>query len=244
VTAPALTPSTHREAGLARRAVVIVLALALLAGAAVWWFVLRDDAPPPAALGGCAVADDGEGPEAPEGTWRVRAGEGEPDAGFVGYRVDEQFGGETVTKTAVGRTSDVDGTMVVTREGVSEVAVVAHLASLRSDRTARDTALHTKGLETDTFPDARFTLTEPVDLTELPARGTPIDAVATGTLELHGEEHEVAVPIEACWTGPTIRLSGSTPIVFADYGMERIETPIVSTADHGVMELELVFEPG
>jgi polyisoprenoid-binding protein YceI len=161
----------------------------------------------------------------------------------VGYRVDERFGGETVTKTAAGRTGDVEGSFVVAGDTVTDTEVIADLTSLRSDRTARDSALRTKGLETERFPEARFTLTEPIDLAGTPEQGASIEAVAIGTLELHGEERDVQLPIEACWTGPTIRLSGSAPIMFADYGIEQIETPIVETADHGVLEFELVFTP-
>jgi hypothetical protein len=52
------------------------------------------------------------------------------------------------------------------------------------------------------------------------------------------------VPIEACWTGPTIRMSGSLPVVLADYDIPPVETPIVEIDDHGELEFELTFVPG
>jgi polyisoprenoid-binding protein YceI len=241
VTGRSPAATAHPEAGLARRVVLGGLAVLILAAGATWWLVLRDDAPPPAALGDCAPPPDGESTSTPEGTWLVDAGD--PEAVFVGYRIEERFGGETVTKTAVGRSGSVEGQVVVEQQAVTDVSVVAQLDELRSDRTARDTALHTKGLETDLFPEARFTLTEPIPLRSLPDRGATIDASATGVLELHGRERAIELPIEACWTGPTIRLSGSAPIVLADYGMEQIETPIVEIADHGELEFELVLTP-
>ena len=67
--------------------------------------------------------------------------------------------------------------------------------------------------------------------------------MATGTLELHGQTKTVEIPIDACWTGPTIRLSGRAPILFSDYGIDPIHTPIVDIADHGDLELRLVFTP-
>ncbi|MEQ1786311.1 MAG: YceI family protein [Acidimicrobiales bacterium] len=232
----------HPEAGLVRRLVVVILAVVLLCGAGVWWFVLRDDAPPPAALGDCASPAASDAPDTPDGRWSLEP-DPEREAVFVGYRIEERFGGETVTKTATGRTSDVEGSLVVTDGEVTEASIVAHLDSLRSDRTARDSAMRRRGLETDTFPEARFTLTAPIVLASAPTVGSATDAVATGTLELHGEQAEVDVPIEACWTGPTIKLSGSAPVVLADYGIEQVQTPIVDIADHGELEFELVFTP-
>ena len=51
------------------------------------------------------------------------------------------------------------------------------------------------------------------------------------------------MPVEACWTGATIRVSGSAPIVLADYGIDQVETPIVEIDDHGSLEFELTFVP-
>ena len=229
------------QAGFARRLALALIAVLVAAGGGLWWFVLRDDAPPPAALGDCAPPGDGTSPPTADGTWTIRPGAA--DTGFVGYRVDERFGGETLTKTATGRTGDIEGSLVVDGATVRDTTVVAQLDTLRSDRTARDSALRTKGLETSRFPEARFTLTEPIALAADPSRGASIDAVATGTLELHGQQRAVRVPIEACWTGPTIQLSGSAPIVLADFGIDQIQTPIVDIADHGELEFELIFTP-
>ena len=142
---------------------------------------------------------------------------------------------QTLTRT--------DTAIEVTDEAVTAATVVAHVDRLQSNRTARDTAIQTKGLETDEFPTATFTLTDPIPLRGSPAKGERVHAVATGTLELHGEEQPLEIPIDACWTGPTIRLSGSAPITFADYGIEPIHTPIVEIADQGQLELTLVFTP-
>jgi polyisoprenoid-binding protein YceI len=232
----------HPESGLVRGLVLGLLLLVVLAGAGFWWFVLREDAPERASLGDCAPpADSDGGPATIEGAWTIQAGD--PETVFVGYRIDERFGGETISKEAAGRTGDVTGSLSSDGTTVTEATVVAQLGSLQSNRTARDTALRTKGLETDTFPEARFTLTEPIPL-EAPAAGQAVEANAAGTLELHGTERDVVVPVEACWTGPTIRMSGSLPVVLADYGIPQVETPIVDIEDRGELEFELTFVPG
>lgn len=228
-------------AGRARTFVLAALVLVLAAGGALWWFFLRDDAPEEAKLeqADCAVVDGG--PETPDGTWEVQAGP--VDEGFVGYRIEELFGGETIKKTAVGRTADVSGTMTVDGSAISDVTIDADLSTLASGRTARDSKMRTDGLETDEFPDAAFTSTEPATIPAAPATGRAVKATVTGDLELHGETRSVRVPVEACWTGTTIRVSGSAPVVLADYGIEQVETPIVEIDDHGSFEFELTFVP-
>ena len=77
---------------------------------------------------------------------------GTVEEGFVGYRIQELFGGETIKKTAVGRTPDVTGSMTVAGTSISEVTIEADMTTLASDRTARDTKMTTDGLETERLP--------------------------------------------------------------------------------------------
>lgn len=219
-----------------------LLVVVIAAGAAFWWFVLRDDAPERAALGDCAAPTNAAAVDTVDGVWRVQADD--PESVFVGYRIDERFGGETISKEAAGRTGDIEGDLAIDGSTVTDASIVAQLDSLTSNRTARDTALRTKGLETETFPEAKFTLAEAIELPDVAEVGVPTEANATGTLELHGTERDVIIPIDACWTGPTIRLSGSAPIILADYGIPQIETPIVDIDDRGELEFELTFVPG
>src|SRR5688500_12734597 len=122
-------------------AVVVVLALG---GAGVWWFVLRDDAPPPPELG-AACEDAAEGLPAP-GSWTLEGGD--PESGYVGYRVDELFGGDTIKKAAVGRTPAISGSLTLDGTSVTAVDVVADLSELASDQGRRDQYIAANGLET------------------------------------------------------------------------------------------------
>ncbi|HEX5614564.1 MAG TPA: YceI family protein [Acidimicrobiia bacterium] len=223
---------------LAKVVIVLVVLLAALAGA-FWWFVLRDDAPPEAALPDRTVAttsDDAE-PQSPDGTWTVQTG----DDVFVGYRIEEQFAGDTITSTAVGRTAVVSGSLVVTGTEVTAVDIEADTTALESDASRRDGFIRDRGLETTAFPTASFRLTEPIDLGGPPELGAVVAATATGELELHGVAREVQIAVEARWNGDTIDVSGSLPIVLADYDIERISIPFVTVAEDGVLELQLTF---
>lgn len=231
-------------AGRARTLVLAVLVVLIALGAGVWWLVLRDDAPDEASLRERRGSTEA-GPSTPDGRWKVQdAGATTGDAqAFVGYRIRELFGGATVKRTATGRTKDVTGTLVVSGREVTAAMITAKTGTLESNRTARDTYIQTHGLDTDTFPEARFTLGPRIELPSDPTKGTVMKVTARGTLDLHGQEQDVSVPIEARWNGSTIDISGSIPIKLADYGIDVLSTPVVKIDDRGTLEFQLTFVP-
>lgn len=216
----------------------------VVAGVGLWWFVLRDTAEPEASVEAVGASDGdeaaGDAPDSLDGEWVVRQG----DTVFVGYRVTELIAGDTVDRTATGRTPEVEGSMTIDGDTISEASVTADLTQLESDRDRRDSALRTRGLETARFPDGTFELTEPITLPSAPEVGETVAATAVGDLTIHGETAPVEVELEAVWDGPTIAVAGSTQIAFADFGMDAIEIAgFVSTDDEGIMELQLSFVP-
>src|SRR5262245_35312624 len=129
-------------------AVLVVLAVG---GFAFWQLFLRDDAPPPAALpersGTSAAPGATIAPGAVDGAWTVQ-----PSTDVcVGYRMQEQFGGDTFKKTAVGRTPAVTGTMQIDGGKVTATSISADLTQLSSAQARRDRYIQTHGLETTTF---------------------------------------------------------------------------------------------
>jgi polyisoprenoid-binding protein YceI len=156
---------------------LVVVVVAAVAAVGVWYVALRDTAPPPADLAALDAAaqsrgtDGGAGaggaePAGADGTWLVA----DDDAVFAGYRIEEIFAGETIKKTAVGRTSDVTGTLTVDGRRIESVDVEVDTTTLRSDSERRDQFIGNRGLQTDVFPQATFTLTEPLDLPGAPGR--------------------------------------------------------------------------
>lgn len=220
----------------------VVVAAVVVAG--VWWLLGGGDAPPPASLpdrptASGTTAAPSAGGEGPSGTWTVVRGERDV---FVGYRVREQFAGELVEQTAVGRTRDVTGTLVLDGRRVTEVEVVADLKNLVSDRSRRDSSLRIRGLETDDFPTATFRLSTPIELPVEPAVGEPVAVTAEGDLTLHGTTRSVSVPLEARWNGDTIDVAGGTTLRLADFGIDVIDNAVVRIAPEGELELQLTFE--
>jgi polyisoprenoid-binding protein YceI len=218
---------------LGRRLLVVAVVVVVLTASGVWWFFLRDDAPPPATLHACG--DTGQAVDA-EGTWEVVAG----DDVFVGYRIDEKFGGDTLSRTVVGRTPDVTGSMRVEGDRVTEATFEADLASLASDEPRRDAYLGDHALEIADHPTATFTLTEPISLPDVGV-GDGVEVDAVGTLELHGTTLDVTIPLDACLTDAAgVQVAGSLPVVLADYGIETPDIPgLVRVEEQGELELQL-----
>jgi polyisoprenoid-binding protein YceI len=182
-----------------------------------------------------------------DGSWKVDtsiASSTDSTKSFVGYRVQEtlaSIGGNI----AVGRTPNVSGTMTIGGTQVTEATIEADLTALASDDPRRDGQLRQRGIQTDQFATATFTLTSPIDLGSVPADGQEVKVTANGQLTLHGVTKDVQIPLTAKLSGGVIAVTGSLPITFADYGVQAPTSfAVVSIEDHGTMELQLFFTKG
>jgi polyisoprenoid-binding protein YceI len=232
--------SSQRWQSSAKWTLVAVVTVVVVGGLGFYWFFLRGDAPKraslPARTSATTVAP-GTPVGSPDGSWKLTPGDGT----FVGYRVQEQFAGDTIEKTAVGRTIVVSGTMTIAGGQVTAATFEADLSRLESNEFRRDAYIRTAGLETNTYPKATFTLTEPVALpADLPA-GQQFDLTAVGDLTIHGVTKRVELPLQAQWDGKVIDVAGGVTIVMADYGMEPPSNSIVSVAGEGELELQVSF---
>lgn len=231
------TPTTPtRRTGLI---IVAVLAVVALVGVGLWFVVLRDTAPERASGPSC-----GSGPiegGSADGVWSVVP----EDGFFVGYRMTERFGGDTIDKTAVGRTDKVSGTMTIDGAEVTKVDISADVTQLKSDSSRRDAYLRDRALETNDHPEATFVATEPVNLGGTPSQGRQVDTTVKGDLTLRGQTRSVELPVSACWTGDRIEITGTAPIVLADYGIDAPDiSGLVKVAGNGELELKLAMRRG
>jgi polyisoprenoid-binding protein YceI len=224
---------------------VAAIAVVLLVGAGAYALLAlqTSDAPAPVSfasdggssgvpsVGGTALTADDL-----EGAYTIDAADS-----FVGYRVREELAFLSAPNDAVGRTSDVAGSMDVAGTDVSNVRVTADLTTLQSDESMRDERIHTVGLETDAFHEASFALTSPISFDGAPAEGETVQADARGTLTLHGVTNDVTVPAKAKWTSTGIQVIGSLDVTFADYDIEPPRFGPVNVGDDGTIEFRLVF---
>jgi polyisoprenoid-binding protein YceI len=236
---------------------VVLLAVLAVGGYGLWYLFLQPAGPAaiadtslPAVPTATSGASQPVGASQPlgsggiDGTWNVDTSIGsfaDSTSSFVGYRVQEQLA-SIGANTAVGRTPNVTGSMTITGTQVTAATITADLTTLQSDDQRRDGQLARQGIQTSQFPTATFKLTSPIDLGSVPADGQEIQVTATGQLTLHGQTKDVQIPLKARLSGSTITISGSLPIVFADYGIQKPNSfAVLSIADEGTMELQLFF---
>jgi polyisoprenoid-binding protein YceI len=243
-------PAAGRSHG-NRNLLIGIVAIAAIAaviggGYGLWYILIGPSSPasvisgPPAIPAGAAVA----APASLDGTWNITTSLGSIDNGtasFVGYRVQEQLVG-VGGHTAVGRTPKLTGSMTLTGAVVDNVLITADVTALASDNDQRDNQLRRQALQTDTFPAVMFKTIQPIDLGTLPADGTSVSVNATGALSIHGVAKTVTIALQAVRQGGLIAVTGSLPIIFSDYSMQKPNSfSVLSVDDHGTMELHLLF---
>jgi polyisoprenoid-binding protein YceI len=222
---------------LAAGAAVVVLAVG---GTFVYIHFVEGPAPAPLSLR--TPAGSPSGPAGPAsttvaslaGTWRVAAGS------QAGYRVKEVLLGQD--NTAVGRTSHVAGNLVIKGSAVTAASFRVPMATIRSDSSQRNAQFDGRIMDVASFPVGTFTLTRPISLAPVPTAGTVGRYTATGKLTLHGQTQQVTFGLQAQQTGGKIKVSGSVPVTFADYGIGNPSFgSFVTTENHGVLEFLLSF---
>ena len=203
-----------------RRILLAALVVLIAAGAAFWWFVVRDDAPPKLTLkdDSSSATTQAAAPTSLGGTWKVVAGSGN-EATSAGYRVQEKFAAGVAKVTAAGRTPDVTGTVTVVGKNVTAAKLNVNMTTLTSNKSQRDNQIRNRGIETNKFPTATFTLTSPVRLPTF-SEGKVFKTSATGNLTLHGVTKKVTIPLNAKESGSTFFVQGSLPIVMSDYSIQ------------------------
>jgi polyisoprenoid-binding protein YceI len=176
-------------------------------------------------LSGAAVSVDG--------TWKVASGS------QAGYRIKETLFGQS--NTAVGRTTAVTGTITIAGTTVNAGSFSVDMTKVSSDQSQRDGQFQNRIMRTSTYPTATFSLTQPIQLSTVPADGVQITTNATGNLTMHGATKPVTFPVTARRSGATIQVSGSIPITFADWNISNPSGGPATTEDHGILEFLINF---
>jgi polyisoprenoid-binding protein YceI len=131
--------------------------------------------------------------------------------------------------------------MTIKGTTVTAVEIEGDLTALQSDESRRDRSLSRQSIETAQFPTATFMLTSPIDFGPV-TEGETVSVQAEGELTIHGVTNSVTIALDATLENDTIVVTGSTPILFADYDIEKpVSVAVLSVEDRGEMELQLFF---
>ncbi|HEV8697646.1 MAG TPA: YceI family protein [Candidatus Limnocylindrales bacterium] len=178
------------------------------------------------------------------GTWNVTTDS------EAGYRVRERLANLPAESDAIGRTSDVSGSITVEANGdgarLTGGTLTVDTTTITSDEDRRDNRLRSEGLQTDQFPTATFTVTEPVDVPAAALAGTAADVTLTGDLTLHGVTKSVEIPAQAQLLGNTMQVAGSLTFPLSDFEISppNVGGFILSIADEGTLEFLVSFSKG
>ena len=189
-----------------------------------------------------ATTTTGDGDVA--GTWTVTTGS------EAGYRVRERLANLDAESDAVGRTSDVTGSITVVETAAGAQLTAGEIAidttTIASDEDRLDNRLRSEGLQTDQFPTATFVLTRPLDVPKAALAGTATDVTLVGDLTLHGVTRSVEIPAQAALTNGQIQVAGSLTFPLADFDITapNVGGFIISIADEGALEFLVVFAKG
>ena len=183
------------------------------------------------------------------GTWTVDDELGDFDfdtasGSFAGFRVEEEL---TVGEvTAVGRTGGVTGSLTIEDGTLAAAEITIDMTTIESNDGRRENAIR-GAVGAGDFPTATFVLTEPMQLDiEALESGSTLLVDVVGDLTVKGTTNQVAFFLQATIVEPGIGLIiGSTEIFWEDFGITPPRAPIVvSVAEHGTVEFQLIVRPG
>jgi polyisoprenoid-binding protein YceI len=246
---PAVARSRPRRLGVWLLGGLVALAILVVGGTWLYIHVIEGPAPAPLSLKSAGSSPAASTPAASAsstssagtaaagtvaGTWHVAAGS------IVGYRVNEVLAGQN--NVAVGRTSEVSGSMTVRGRTVRAASFTVQMDTIKSDQSQRDDQFNNRIMDTATYPTGTLTLTSPIALGALPADGALRTYHATGNLALHGKARSVTFTLQAERTSSGIEVSGSIPILFANWGIGNPSFgSFVTTQNHGELEFLVKF---
>jgi polyisoprenoid-binding protein YceI len=176
------------------------------------------------------------------GEWQVAAGS------VAGYRVRERLANLPAESDAVGRTSEVTGSMTLEANGdganLTAGTLSVNTQTIASDKQMRDNRLRNEGLQTDQYPTATFKLTQPVGVPASALSGAAADVTLVGDLTLHGVTKSVQIPAQAQMADGKIQVAGSLGFPLADFGISppNVGGFVLSISDQGTIEFLVTFE--
>jgi polyisoprenoid-binding protein YceI len=176
------------------------------------------------------------------GTWTIATGS------LAGYRVHEQFAGQSAMHEAVARTSAVTGSVSITQTGnaytMTSAKITVQLSSLASvdsvagfNVTNRDRIVQ-QSLDTGSFPTAVFEAGSVV-LPAAAAEGQTVTISVPGQLTVHGVTKAVTAKLQLRVSGDTAQIAGTIATSMEEFGVRQPTAPFVTVQPGVTIEVAL-----
>lgn len=227
--------------------VVAALLLAFFGAGYLYFFSGLHSTPKPLTLKSSAPESSSSpvattSPSQLTGQWSVSPGS------IAGYRVQEQFVGQSSPHDAVARTSQVSGGMTVAQTPSGLVAtnlkVDVQLGQLHSidqvagfNVTNRDHVV-SQDLDVEQFPDASFQA-QSVTLPAGVASGGDFTLAVPGTLTIRGVAKAVNATVQLHISDGGATAVGSFPIVMTDFGVQPPQVPFTTVQPNVTVEFSV-----
>ena len=231
-------------------AAVVAVAVLGAGGAYVYFFsglrtapsALTLPTPSPAASASASATASPTATTSGSGSWTVTSGS------VAGYRVTEQFAGQSSSHEAVARTSDVSGQIAISESGgaieMTSAKITVELTSLASvdsvagfNVTNRDRIVQ-RALDTGSYPTAVFQASN-VSIPASAANGQTVTLSVPGQLTVHGVTKNVTATLQLRVTGSSAQIAGKIPTNMGEFGISPPAAPFVTVQPGVTIEVSL-----
>jgi len=180
------------------------------------------------------------------GTWQVTSGS------QVGYRVTEQFVGQSSAHEAVARTTEVSGQVTIAQSGstyqMAAAKITVQLANLASvdqvagyNVTNRDRIV-SRSLDVSSYPAAVFEA-QPVTLPAGVESGQTVTVSVPGKLTIHGVTKDVTATVQLRVSGTTAQIAGSISTNMTEFGVNPPSIGFTTVQQAVKIEFQLNLAP-
>jgi polyisoprenoid-binding protein YceI len=228
--------------------VLVVIVVLGAVGAYLYFFSGLRSTPKPLALAtpsASATPSTGASPSvALAGSWSVGQGS------QAGYRVQEQFVGQTSPHEAVARTSAVSGGFTVQQSSgafqatnldfTTQLGGLQSVDSVAGYNVSQRDRLVSRSLDTTQFPSASFKATS-VNLPATAGDGQQVSLTVPGQLTIHGVTKDATATVQARLNGSQLQVAGSVPGTMTDFGVPPPQVPFSKVEPGVTIEFQLVM---
>jgi polyisoprenoid-binding protein YceI len=113
-------------------------------------------------------------------------------------------------------------------------SIVVDATSGESGNSGRDSRMHREILESAKFPEIVFT---PAQIMGTVAASGPSKVDVSGTFQLHGKVHDVALPVEVTADGQTLQIAIHYVIPYVEWGLKNPSNFFLRASDKVEIEI-------